>query len=153
MAGFCRIMKEENNFENKEYMLDYLIQLLEDANDFSWDAAKASHAVLLCRMEQGDVKNYMQVEKIDRIRRANAQKHVVGPSSNQSVRSQVQKPNKLSPCLYFNKGSCTRTKTHETKGVTYKHVCSACSNASGRTFPHSEIECRNKNRNNASRNE
>ena len=63
MAGFCRIMKEENNLENKEHMLDYLTQLLEDANDFSWDAAKASHAVLLCRMEQGDVKNYMQVEK------------------------------------------------------------------------------------------
>ena len=44
-------MKEESNVENKEYMLDYLIQLLEDAKDFSWDAAKASHTVLLCRME------------------------------------------------------------------------------------------------------
>ena len=77
-------MKEESNVENKEHMLDYLIQLLEDANDFSWDAAKASHAVLLCRMEQGDVKNYMQVEKIDRIRRANAQRHMVGLSSNQN---------------------------------------------------------------------
>ena len=37
-------MKEENNAENKEHMLDYLIQLLEDANDFLWDVAKASHA-------------------------------------------------------------------------------------------------------------
>ena len=34
VAGFCRIMKEESNVENKEHMLDYLIQLLEDANDF-----------------------------------------------------------------------------------------------------------------------
>ena len=146
-------MKEETNLENKEHMLDYLIQLLEDANDFSWDAAKASHAVLLCRMEQGDVKNYMQVEKIDRIRRANAQRHVVGSSSNQSIRSRVQKPIKSTPCLYFNKGSCTHTKNHETKGVTYKHVCSACFNASGRHFPHSEIECRNKSRKNLSKNE
>ena len=63
MAGFRRIMREESHVENKENMLDYLIQLLQDANDFSWDAAKASHAILLCRMEQGDVKNYMQVEK------------------------------------------------------------------------------------------
>ena len=124
IAAFCRIRKEETNLENKEHMLDYLIQLLEDANDFSWDAAKASNAVLLCRMEQGDVKNYMQVEKIDRIRRANAQRQVVGSSSNQSVRSQVQKPIKSTPCLYFSKGSCTQTKNHETKGVTYKHVCS-----------------------------
>ena len=53
VAGFCRIMKEENHVENKEHMLDYLIQLLEDANDFSSDAAMASHAVLLCRMESG----------------------------------------------------------------------------------------------------
>ena len=58
MDGFCHIMKEEANLENKEHMLDYLIQLLEDANDFSWDATKASHAVLLCRMEQGDVKKF-----------------------------------------------------------------------------------------------
>ena len=39
----------------KEHMLDYVIALLEDANDFSWGAAKASHAVLLCRMEQGSI--------------------------------------------------------------------------------------------------
>ena len=90
VAGFCCIMKEENHVENKEHMLDYLIQLLEDANDFSWDAAKSSHAILLCRMEQGEVKNYMQVEKNDRIRRANAQRHGVGTSS-QNSKSQAQK--------------------------------------------------------------
>ena len=59
MAGFCRIMKEENNLENKEHMLDYLIQLLE---------LQAS-------------------QKIDQIRRANAQRYVVGSSLNQSARS------------------------------------------------------------------
>ena len=37
-------------FEN--IMLDYVIDLLDDATDFSWGSAKASHAVLLCRMEQ-----------------------------------------------------------------------------------------------------
>ena len=44
-------------------MLDYVISLFDDANDFSWDAAKASYMVLLCRMEQGKVKNYSQTEK------------------------------------------------------------------------------------------
>ena len=38
----------------------------------------ASDAVLLCRMEQGEVSGYDQVDCIDRIRTANAQKHVVG---------------------------------------------------------------------------
>ena len=51
VAGFCRIMKEEKNSKFKEHMLDYMISLFDDANDFSWDAAKASHVVLLCRME------------------------------------------------------------------------------------------------------
>ena len=36
MAGFCSTMKEEKNSEMKEHVLDYVIALLEDANDFSW---------------------------------------------------------------------------------------------------------------------
>ena len=53
MAGFCRTMRDQSDTKIREHMLDYVIQLLEDAQDFSWSAAKASHAVLLCRMEQG----------------------------------------------------------------------------------------------------
>ena len=45
-------------------MLDYLISLFDDANDFSWDVAKASHAILLCRMEQGEIKYYTEVKKL-----------------------------------------------------------------------------------------
>ena len=62
VAGFCCIMKEEKNLNIRENMLDYMISF-DDANDFSWDAAKASHVVLLCRMEQGEVRNYSQTEK------------------------------------------------------------------------------------------
>ena len=85
MAGFCRIMKEEQNSENQKFMLDFLISLLDDANDFSWDAAKASHAVLLCRMEQGEVVSYQETDKIDRITRANAQRHT--PQSQYNAQS------------------------------------------------------------------
>ena len=48
-------------------MLDYLMSVLDDAQHFSWEAAKASHVVLLCCMEQGEIVNYSQVEKIDPI--------------------------------------------------------------------------------------
>ena len=41
----------------REHMLDYVIDLLDDATDFSWASVKASHAVLLCRMEQGEIKS------------------------------------------------------------------------------------------------
>ena len=67
VAGFCRILREEKDPQVTEHMLDYLIALMEDANDFSWDAARASHAVLLCRMEHGEVKGYGETDKLDRI--------------------------------------------------------------------------------------
>ena len=78
MAGFCRTMRDESDPENRACMLDYLIALLDDSNDFSWSAAKSSHAVLLCRMEQGEIANFSCTDQIDRVRRAHAQRHVGG---------------------------------------------------------------------------
>ena len=122
VVGFCRIMKEEKNLNIRENMLDYN----DDANDFSWDAAKASHAVLLCRMEQGEVRDYSQTEKIDRIRRANAQRHNVTTFGTQNHKKSNSKQMKSMPCNYYNAGTCSHSKTHETRGVLYKHVCAAC---------------------------
>ena len=34
-------------------MLYYLTDIMSDATDFSWQNAKAAHAVLLCDMERG----------------------------------------------------------------------------------------------------
>ena len=36
MAGFCRTIREESDIIIREYMLDYVIDLLDDATDFSW---------------------------------------------------------------------------------------------------------------------
>ena len=41
--------------ENKINMLNYLSDLMEDANDFSWLGAKTTHPVLMCDMERGAV--------------------------------------------------------------------------------------------------
>ena len=46
VSGFCRTIREEKNETIRSHMLDYIISLMDDANDFSWGAAKASHAVL-----------------------------------------------------------------------------------------------------------
>ena len=152
VAGFCRIMKEETNVENKYSMLDYLISLFEDVQDFLWDAARASHAVLLFRMEQGDVKNYTDTEKIDRIRRANAQRHLASSSVSVNVKKQNQTGNKSMPCTYYNQSTCSFARTHDTKGVTYKHICAACFTLGGKVYSHPEHECQNKNRKNSSKN-
>ena len=143
VADFCRILREEQNPQVREHMLDYLIALMEDANDFSWDAARASHAVLLCRMEQGEVQNYTETEKLDRIRRANAQRHVTNTSEEVS-NFQKKAKNKVLTCSYYNQGTCMHQKSHDTKGVNYRHICAYCFQQSGKTYPHSEQNCRNK---------
>ena len=143
MAGFGRIMKEETNSEIKDSMLDYLVSLLDDANDFSWDAAKASHAVLLCRMEQGEIKDYTESHKIDRIRRAHAQRHSYSSQNHQNVNKIGPKNVKSMPCIFYNKGPCNQPKTHETKGILYRHICSVCF-TNGKAFNHSEVEYKNK---------
>ena len=35
VAGFCHIMKEEKNSDSKEFVFDYLVSLLDDAQDFA----------------------------------------------------------------------------------------------------------------------
>ena len=146
MAGFCRTMREEKNSKNKEAMLDYLIALLDDSNDFSWAAAKASHAVLLCRMEQGEISGYTQTDLVDRVRRAHAQRHVTHNAANSTQNFKNSKTTKSMPCNFYNQGSCNFSTTHETKGVLYKHICSLCFSKGGKNFAHSETECRSKNK-------
>ena len=146
VAGFGRTMREETNTELREHMLEYLISLMDDANDFSWISAKASHAVLLCRMEQGEVKSYSDTLAIDRIRRANAQQHVTNSPQTLSNAKKYGKTTKSMPCTYFNQGTCVQKKSHETRGVLYKHICASCFASIGKTFPHSEMDCKNKHR-------
>ena len=119
VCGFCRIMKEEKNNNVKEHMLDCIISLFNDANDFSWNAAKASHAVLLCNEI--------------------TQRHTVPSSTTQNSKKNVTEIHLT--CNYFNLSTCSRSKTHETRGILYKHICSACF-AVGKSFNHPEIECR-----------
>ena len=151
VAGFGWTMRDELDPIMKQHMLEYLIALMDDGNDFSWTSAKASHAVLLCRMEQGKIKDFSDTASIDRVRRANAQKHVpIGASANYSVANKrTAKVTRSMPCTYYNQGTCMQQKTHETRGVLYKHICAACFANTGRTFPHAETECKNKNKQNS----
>ena len=143
MTGFCRSMKEESNVQIKEHMLDYVINLLEDANDFSWASAKASHAVLLCQMEQGKVVGWSDVEKIDRIRRADAQRHISQQfTQGKPHEKNGKQPTKFVAYVYFNINMCSQTKHHEIKIVYYRHICAACWEMGGKVYSHSQMDCR-----------
>ena len=54
-------------------MLDYISDLMNDAQDVGWNPAKVSHAVLLCHMEEGKIL-WQEMAKIKRIRRTHTQR-------------------------------------------------------------------------------
>ena len=151
VAGFGRTIKEESDAQLKEHMIDYMIALMDDANDFSWSSAKSSHAVLLCRMEQGEISDFSDTPAIERVRRANAQRHMPniqnsGYQTQSTGGFKRAKTTKSMPCTFFNQGTCMQQKSHETRGVWYKHICAACFANTGKTFAHAEADCKNKSK-------
>ena len=70
-----RNISEQKSSLRQKSMVAYLSDLMEDATDFSWQGAKAAHAVLLCEMELGSV-TWEDQDRIDRIRRSHVPKHV-----------------------------------------------------------------------------
>ena len=141
VAGFGRIIQEESNAEIKNCMLEYLTELMEDAQDFSWTSAKASHAVLLCRMEEGRV-DWNDTAKIERIRRANAQRSQTQHSNQQTSWNK----DKALICKFYQTGQCHQKADHFSGGRKYRHVCSVCFNQ------HPAKECKS-NRQKAAKND
>ena len=50
MAGFSAIIREEKNVKIKNAMLEYMTDIMENAQDFGWATAKGAHALILCRL-------------------------------------------------------------------------------------------------------
>ena len=96
---------------------------------------------LLCRMEQGEAKNYTETEKLDRIKRANAQRYVI-TSLDEVPNSQKKAKNKVLISSYYNQGTCVYQRSHYTKGVTYSHICSYYFKQTDKIYTHSEQNCR-----------
>ena len=83
VSGFVRCIQEEKSEAARSSLLDYLGNLMEDASDFSWESAKAAHVIILTNME-ADKLQWTETDKLDRIRRAHAQRHSARGSSNVS---------------------------------------------------------------------
>ena len=67
VSGFVRCIQEEKSEAHRACMLDYLGNIMEDASNFSWESAKAAHAILLTNME-ADRLNWSETDKIDHVR-------------------------------------------------------------------------------------
>ena len=99
---------------------------MEDASVFSWEAAKASHAIALTNMEADRLK-WTDTDKLDRIRRAHAERHVnFGQTSNSKASLLKKQKNNNSKngviCRYFQEGSCKFATHHRTAGQYFRNV-------------------------------
>ena len=129
VSGFVRCIQKEKSEQCRSAMLDYLANLMEDASDFSWGSAKACHAILLTNME-ADRVSWVETDKVDRFRRAHAQRHATGVQTS-ATRSVSKKPNTTYNkgsmiCKYFQEGTCRFPTHHKTAGQFYRHVCENC---------------------------
>ena len=132
ISVFCQIVKEELNSDTKNAMLDYISDLMDDAQEFGWNPAKACHAVMLCSMEEGKIV-WQDTAKIDMIRRS----HVQRSSNSQSGPGLAHKKSSDGGNLYkfYQNQSCPQKGDHTTGGQNYKHICAIC-NAYGRKMTH-----------------
>ena len=138
MSGFAQIIKEEPEIATKNAMLEYMSDLMDDAQDFGWNPAKASHAVLLCCMEEGKI-SWQDTLKIDRIRRTHAQRTTTCQTNY--TQPQKKQNDHVNPCKFYQNLSCPQKGDHTTGGQNYRHVCAIC-NAYGRKLAHPAKECR-----------
>ena len=136
VQGFIKNVIDEPDSELREHMLLYLSELMEDANDFSWQNAKAAHAVLCCEMERGSL-GWQDTHRIDRIRRAHAQRHSVGRQTLGKPQEFVRKP---WFCKNYQMGTCQSPKDHEVNGRLHRHICAHCLNL-GKYLNHPEKDC------------
>ena len=116
------LAREDINVDIKNAMLDCLSELMDDANDFRWQSAKASHAVLLCRMEEAKVE-WSEITKIDRIRRAHAQRLT---SQDVGAGSKSKSETKSAVCSLFQRFMCHKDRDNESGGTFYRRICAAC---------------------------
>ena len=143
MSGFCSIIREESGVKVKNAMLDCVTDLMEDAQDFGWPSAKGAHALILCCMGEGKV-NWLMSEKLDRLRRAHAQKIVTNLSTSHPARGKMD--TEVMICKYFQTGKFTQKGDHTTSGQLYTHICAHCVTL-GKHFPHALKDCSNKKEN------
>ena len=137
VQGFCKNVLDESCHSKREKMIAYMADLMEDANDFTWQGAKAAHAVLCCELERGTV-TWEDSDRIDRIRRAHAQKHSGQGTRNWVKSREVER--KPWFCKYYQNGTCNQSKDHEVGGRVHRHICAYCLQQ-GEVVNHVQKDC------------
>ena len=133
---FLHIAQEESNQEFRAHMYEYLIELMQDATDNTWAAAKGDHVILMHRMQYG-VLNWGHIKKIQNIRKTYARAIVHSGSDNQTKRHTGNRV----PCRNYQTESCGFPGNHDINGLHVKHICAHCFTNVGKEHTHAKKDC------------
>ena len=138
--GFLHMRQDESDINKGENMIDYVTELMQDAVDYSWEAAKGSHFVLHTKLAEGNI-NWGEIEKIHKMRERYAQ-----TNSQSSNAGQKPKNLKTVPCFQYNKSHCSKGYEDVYQNLLLTHMCELCFRATGKAEPHTKRTCSRANR-------
>ena len=102
-------------------MIEYLTELLQDACNYSWEAAKGAHSVLLHRMQDGVVA-WDNLREVNKIR----ERYVHTSTTHNGASNEKSRITKVVPCFKYNKGTCVHYSDHEWQNMLLELSCQHC---------------------------
>lgn len=145
----CIVLDGEQESEVQGQMLQHLRDIMMDAGEFSWPAARNFHAIALQAMERGRL-TWEDQGKIQDLRRTYAQKPLAQPATDHPNADQGEP---VLVCFGYQDGTCRQQgKAHSSPKGTLRHMCAFCWRATGKMWPHPERECRFKKESEAAKN-
>ena len=142
-------------------MANYLAELFDDTTDTDWPAARFAHRVVLQAMENGRL-DYAATHELPQMRNMalnRATRRPSAPPAAATTNRQRTWTNAASnnqskrACNAFQKGDCAQTKSHQSAQGYLLQVCAYCLATVGRTYNHSEADCRRKTSTKEAKNE
>ena len=118
-------------------MISYVTELLQDAIDFSWPAAKGAHFVLVHRIADGQA-SYADLNSVHQVRERYTK------NGNNSSQATDLRP---VPCFKFNKNGCSESKDHPHNNLLLRHICQNCFFNHSQSENHSKKHCPRQQRN------
>ena len=156
--GFLAMIEEApENQSMKDKMLFRLKEIMRDCTDFDWVTMKNFFRILMQDIEKGKLSwgddtriQEMRVLFIHRLTverqapTASGHQAPIAPGHPAATASGHQAKAPLLFCLSFQEGTCQYNFDHSSSRGPLKHMCAFCYRMTGNAYPHREIDCKRK---------
>ena len=130
------VLEGNHNARTKDHMLRHLKDLMLDESEFSFEAARNCHGIVLQHLEQARL-TWADKDRLQELRRKYAQRRLSEESkSNKSARDRDRTP---LFCLKYQEQRCSYNEDHQTTRGFVKHTCAYCLRVIGNTYRHPEL--------------